>query len=72
VWRPVRDALEYELQLVDAGGALVFRTVTTDSTAALPDSVTLAPGTEYRWMVMAQLRDGRRLESRAEVVRRAR
>jgi hypothetical protein len=69
VWRAVGGALDYELQLVDEGGSLVFRIVTADSTTQLPDSVPLSPGTEYRWMVAAQLRNGRRLESRVEVLR---
>jgi hypothetical protein len=40
---------EYELEVVDAEGGIVFRGVTADTVLAMPDSVALRPGVDYRW-----------------------
>jgi hypothetical protein len=40
---------QYELELVEADGSVVFQGTTTDTVMAMPDSVALRPGADYRW-----------------------
>ncbi len=57
-WRATATASRYRLQVRDAAGGVVFDSLTRDTTMVLPDSVRLAPGTEYRWWIRAELEDG--------------
>ena len=62
VWRPVPGARRYELELLDAGGAVAALATTSDTAAALPAARTLPPG-NYRWWVRATTSDARTLHS---------
>ena len=48
-WRPIVDALRYELEVLDATGNAAYSATTTDTTAMLAGT-TLTPG-DYRWWV---------------------
>ena len=50
-WRPVPDAVRYELELLDATGTVVYSATTGDTTAMMGDARRLEPGGEYRWWV---------------------
>jgi hypothetical protein len=63
VWRPVAGATSYEVELVEASGALVKMDTVRDTTWTPPASVHLTPGTEYRWWVRATLTDGTTVEA---------
>ncbi len=67
VWRATPGATRYALDLSDAGGTAVYETTTRDTTVALPATVALRPGTEYRWIVRATDDAG---SPRGETVRR--
>jgi len=54
VWTAVPSADRYRLTLFDETGSVVWETQTTDTTALLPDSMRLRPGTNYLWKVEAQ------------------
>ena len=54
VWTSVPRADRYELTLFDQTGVILWETRASDTLAALPDSVSLAPGTPYFWKVEAQ------------------
>lgn len=54
VWSSVPHAERYSLRLYDGQGTVVWRTETTDTFAALPDSVRLQPRVSYFWRVEAQ------------------
>lgn len=62
-WRPVRDAREYLLVVVDTAGGEVFARATADTGATLPDSIRLTRGGAYLWWVQASLRDGTTLSA---------
>lgn len=62
-WRRVAGAKSYEVELVEASGALVQMTTVRDTTWAPPPSLHLVPGVEYRWWVRATLADGTTLEA---------
>lgn len=66
-WRPVPAAQRYELEVLDAGDAVVFTTTTTDTTFAA-SALRLTPETEYRWLVRA-VTPGGVLSSGARVLR---
>jgi hypothetical protein len=68
-WRAVPRAVGYHVEVTDASGGLAFSTTTIDTAIALPASVTLAPGSEYRWRVTADLSDGSRISSTAQAFR---
>lgn len=55
VWRAVSGAARYQVEVLDRDGSVVFAAETTDTTATVADSVTLAPGVPYRWWVRARL-----------------
>ena len=57
IWRRVADAERYTLVVVDTAGAEVFASETTDTSAALPDSVRLLQGRTYLWWVQARRSD---------------
>ena len=57
-WASATDALSYRITITTAAGADVWSTGSTDTTVTLPASITLAPRTQYLWVVDALLRDG--------------
>ena len=59
MWSAVPRAGRYRVILLDDGGALVWRIETTDTTAAIPDSVRLRTGAPYFWKVEAETGFGR-------------
>ena len=61
-WRPVPGASRYELELLDAGGAVAASAATSD-TSATPDAAHTLPPGEYRWWVRATTSDARTLRS---------
>jgi hypothetical protein len=62
VWRPVPGVRRYELELLDAGGAVAVSAATSDTTAAPPAVRALPPG-DYRWWVRATTSDARTFRS---------
>lgn len=54
VWTTVPHADRYRLALFDDSGRVVWETQTSDTAAALPDSIRLLPGASYLWKVEAQ------------------
>ena len=58
VWASAPRASAYRLSVTDANGAPVWTFTAADTSAALPDSVTLAVGVAYFWVVDAMLDDG--------------
>ena len=62
-WRRVPRAVSYEIELVEASGALVHLAGVRDTSWTPPDSVHLASGVEYRWWVRATLDDGTTIEA---------
>lgn len=61
-WHPVPGARRYELELLDAAGAVAASAATGDTTTALTPSPSLPPG-DYRWWVRARTSDARTLRS---------
>jgi hypothetical protein len=53
-WSSVPYAERYRLRLYDDQGTVLWQIETTDTAAALPDSVALAPGVSYFWRVEAE------------------
>lgn len=68
VWRPVSDALRYELEVLDASGSVAYSASTADTAATVPLS-TLTPDVDYRWWVRAATGAG---DQRASEMRRLR
>ncbi len=68
-WRAVSGATQYEAELLDTAGAVVFAGRTADTVLALPATTSLRVGSAYQWRITALLADGRRLRSRAESLR---
>jgi hypothetical protein len=62
-WKAVPAAREYQLEVLDERGAVVFATRTAETSATLPDRVRLTPGASYRWWVRAMLGSGEPLSS---------
>lgn len=54
-WTAVAGANRYRVTLFDAAGRVLYETQLADTAATLPDSVTLAPGRPYLWMVEARV-----------------
>lgn len=54
VWSGVTRADRYRLRLYDEEGAVRWTVETSDTVAALPDSLVLTPGIPYFWKVEAQ------------------
>ena len=63
VWRSVPRALRYDLNLVTAGGRLIYTATLTDTAATVPDSVRVEPNADLRWWVEATTTDGRQTRS---------
>ncbi|MBK6842761.1 MAG: hypothetical protein IPK33_06130 [Gemmatimonadetes bacterium] len=55
VWHAVAGALRYDLELLRADGGLLHSAATSDTTYALPMTVALGAGTQYQWLVSAEL-----------------
>jgi CHAT domain-containing protein/Tfp pilus assembly protein PilF len=53
-WTAVSGADRYRVTLFDATGKVLFEAQLADTTTALPDSITLAPGQLYLWKVEAR------------------
>ncbi|HEU5219681.1 MAG TPA: hypothetical protein VFU23_13560 [Gemmatimonadales bacterium] len=62
-WGTAGPGAEYRLELWDSGGVALYHASTTDTSAILPDSVSLRPGARYSWWVRAALPDGRQAAS---------
>jgi len=54
-WSAVPGADRYHVTLFDAAGRVRYEAQLADTTAALPDSVTLVPGQSYLWSVEARI-----------------
>jgi hypothetical protein len=54
VWSSVPKAERYRVRLYDGEGSVLWTTETTDTSAALPDSLKLQPRVAYFWRVEAQ------------------
>ena len=63
VWHRVASTRSYRLQIVSDDGALLYTTRTSDTTAALPDSIRVAKGAAAHWWVVAENADGTELRS---------
>jgi hypothetical protein len=53
-WRPVAGALGYHLEVLNADGAVVLESETTDTGVVLEGATALAPGS-YQWWVSARV-----------------
>jgi len=58
VWASDPAASRYQLELLDRNGSPMYVVETHDTVAAVPDSVKLEPGGEYRWWVRSARLDG--------------
>jgi len=58
IWASDSGTPRYQLELLDRDGSPLYLMTTRDTTAAIPDSVPLEPGKEYRWWVRALRADG--------------
>jgi hypothetical protein len=58
LWAHVAGASRYSFTLMDLEGRPLYDTVVSDTTLALPDSVRLTAGGEYRWRVKASTPSG--------------
>ena len=63
VWRGAPGADSYHVRLFHADGAVLWEQSTTDTTAALPDSLRFVAGRSYYWKVEAQTGFDRRAAS---------
>jgi hypothetical protein len=54
-WSAVPAASQYRLTIFDAEGALIWSVETSDTTATIPATVSLAPATQYWWRVEARV-----------------
>lgn len=54
VWSSVPGAERYRVRLYDGDGSVLWTVETADTSAALPDSVSLRPRVPYFWRVEAQ------------------
>lgn len=62
-WQAVTGAHEYEIEILGVDGSEVSRFLVVDTTAAIPDSTPLVPGSEYTWSVLARLDNGASIRS---------
>jgi hypothetical protein len=60
-WKPVSDARDYEIEVLDADGLSAFVSTVRGTSVELPATVHLLPGTDYRWWVVARRADGSRV-----------
>lgn len=63
VWRSAGPGASYTITLQEADGHLVWTSSVGDTVVALPDSITLAPGSRWFWSVDALLPNGRSLST---------
>ena len=59
VWRPMPTIMEYAITVQDPDGRTRWSARTTDTVAALPDSVRVAAGSVLHWYVDGLTADGR-------------
>jgi hypothetical protein len=59
VWTATAGADRYRVTLFDSAGAVVFEAESPDTTALLPDAVSLGRGWRYLWKVEARIQVGR-------------
>jgi hypothetical protein len=59
-WDPVPGARQYELEVLDEKGTVVFAATTDQTSVALRDVRRLVPGSRYRWGVRADTAAGER------------
>jgi hypothetical protein len=59
VWGPASGALSYRLTITRGDGTVFWSTSVADTSAILPDTLSLAHTPRYFWVVDAILRDGR-------------
>ncbi len=69
VWRSAGPAASYTFTLQEDDGRVVWTSTLTDTSAAVPDSVRLAPGRTWFWLVDALLPDGRSWSTGVQRVR---
>lgn len=69
VWRSAGPAASYTFTLQEDDGRMVWTSTTTDTSAAVPDSVKLTPGRTWFWLVDALLPDGRSASTGVQRVR---
>lgn len=62
-WRAVPSAISYRVEVLTYSGTVVSGATTTDTVAAIPDSVSLSSGARYLWWVRARRADGTELRS---------
>jgi hypothetical protein len=72
VWRRVPSATDYDLEVRNAAGDVVYATRTADTALVLPADRQLEPGKEYVWSVGVLLEDGRQPRSAPARFRAAR
>ncbi len=69
VWHAVPRAIEYELELLDSTGLIVFTMKTSDTTAVFADASTLIdPSLQYRWWARAKMPSGEYLRSAMQLL----
>ena len=68
-WHSAPGEVRYAIQVVGETGNVEFAGVIRDTGLALPDTVSLLPGTEYRWWVVASFADGSEVASPIETFR---
>ena len=68
-WSSVPEARRYDIEILGAGGAAVFRARTTDTTLILPRDAPLRAGEAYRWWVDVTLNDASHERSLARTLR---
>jgi hypothetical protein len=61
LWANVAGARSYSFALMDLEGRSLYEVAVSDTSVALPDSVRLTPGAEYRWRVRAVTNVGEEL-----------
>jgi hypothetical protein len=63
-WSAVQSARSYQIEILDAAGAPVFSSATSDTTVVVPETVQLEGGAVYRYWVRAMFGDGTEARSR--------
>jgi anti-sigma factor RsiW len=62
-WRSAGPGAGYTFTLQEASGRVVWTSAVADTVTVLPDSIALAPGRTWFWVVDALLPDGRSLST---------
>jgi len=68
-WYSAPGEVRYAILVLSESGSVEFAGVTRDTGIALPDTVSLLPGSEYRWWVVARFVDGSEVASPIETFR---